>query len=381
MVKSLKKEDPNPQLLIQNKSTLQQMSSVASESISNPNVLVTGGAGYIGSHTVLQLLLNGYDVTIVDNLCNSSEVSTERVIKLAKCDKSRVTFHNVDICDRDGMEAVFKAAAAPFSACIHFAGLKAVGESVKLPLKYYHNNLTGTFYLVELMQQYGCKKIVFSSSATVYGTAASPLTESSQVGVGVTNPYGRTKYFLEEILRDTTVSDPTFGVILLRYFNPVGAHESGMIGEDPQGIPNNLMPYVQQVAVGRREKLTVHGDDYDTPDGTGVRDYIHVVDLASGHLAALRKLDTVSTGCNVYNLGTGNGYSVLDMVKAMRKASGAEIPYVVGPRREGDLGSCYANPAKARDELGWQAELGIERMCADAWRWQSENPTGYNPAK
>ena len=348
-------------------------------SLTNPNVLVTGGAGYIGSHTVLKLLENGYDVTIIDNLCNSSETSMERVLKLAglPSDSSRLTFHNVDICDRNGMEEVFKAATAPFKACIHFAGLKAVGESVKLPLKYYHNNLTGTFFLVELMQQYGCKKIVFSSSATVYGTAASPLTESSQVGVGVTNPYGRTKYFLEEILRDTTASDPDFGVILLRYFNPVGAHESGTIGEDPQGIPNNLMPYVQQVAVGRRDKLTVHGDDYDTPDGTGVRDYIHVVDLAAGHLAALRKLDIVSTGCNVYNLGTGNGYSVLDMVKAMRTASGSEIPYVVGPRREGDLGSCYANPKKAREELGWEAELGIERMCADAWRWQSNNPTGY----
>jgi len=351
---------------------------MASNAATNGRVLVTGGAGYIGSHTVLKLLESGYDVTIIDNLCNSSETSLERVLALAKCDKSRLEFFNVDICDRDGMEAVFKGAAAPFAACIHFAGLKAVGESTKLPLKYYHNNLTGTFFLVELMQQYGCKKIVFSSSATVYGTASSPLTEASQVGVGVTNPYGRTKYFLEEILRDTTTADPEFGVILLRYFNPVGAHESGTIGEDPQGIPNNLMPYVQQVAVGRREFLTVHGDDYDTPDGTGVRDYIHVVDLAAGHLAALRKLNTVPTGCNVYNLGTGNGYSVLDMVTSMRKASGAEIPYKVGPRREGDLGSCYANPEKARDELGWEAELGIERMCADAWRWQSNNPTGYS---
>ena len=349
------------------------MTSVAT----SKNVLVTGGAGYIGSHTVLKLLENGYDVTIIDNLCNSSETSLDRVIALAGCDKSRISFHNVDICDRDAMEAVFQSTDTPFAACIHFAGLKAVGESNALPLKYYHNNLTGTFFLVELMQQYGCKKIVFSSSATVYGTAASPLTEASDAGVGVTNPYGRTKYFLEEILRDVSKSDPSFGVILLRYFNPVGAHESGTIGEDPQGIPNNLMPYVQQVAVGRREKLTVHGADYDTPDGTGVRDYIHVCDLAAGHLAALRKLDTTSTGCNVYNLGTGNGYSVLDMVKAMRKASGAEIPYVVGPRREGDLGSCYANPAKARDELGWEAKHGIERMCADAWRWQSNNPTGY----
>lgn len=354
--------------------------NAANESKTSPGrVLVTGGAGYIGSHTVLQLLENGYDVTVIDNLCNSSEVSLDRVLALAKCDKSRLDFHNVDICDRDAMEGVFKKyASAPFAACIHFAGLKAVGESNSLPLKYYHNNLTGTFFLVELMQKYRCKKIVFSSSATVYGTADSPLTESSQVGVGVTNPYGRTKYFLEEILRDVTKSDPTFGVILLRYFNPVGAHESGTIGEDPQGIPNNLMPYVQQVAVGRREKLTVHGGDYDTPDGTGVRDYIHVCDLAAGHLAAIRKLDTVSTGCNVYNLGTGNGYSVLDMVKAMRKASGAEIPYVVGPRREGDLASCYANPVKAEEELGWKAQYGIERMCADAWRWQSNNPTGYN---
>ena len=342
-------------------------------------MLVTGGAGYIGSHTVLQLLEAGYDVTVVDNLCNSSEQALERVRQLAHIepDSPRLHFVNVDLCDKDGLENVFKANGAPFASCIHFAGLKAVGESVKLPLKYYHNNLTGTFYLIELMQQYGCKKIVFSSSATVYGTAPPPLTESSPAGSGVTNPYGRTKYFLEEILRDTTVSDPTFGVVLLRYFNPVGAHESGMIGEDPQGIPNNLMPYVQQVAVGRREKLTVYGDDYDTPDGTGVRDYIHVVDLAAGHLAALQKLSKVQSGCHVYNLGTGTGYSVLDMVKAMRKASGAPIPYVIGPRRDGDLATVYADPVKAREELGWEAKLGIERMCADAWRWQSQNPTGY----
>ncbi len=353
---------------------------MAANASASGRVLVTGGAGYIGSHTVLQLLEAGHDVTVVDNLCNSSVASLDRVRALAgiAADSPRLAFVHVDLCDRDALERVFQQNEAPFQSCIHFAGLKAVGESVQLPLKYYHNNLTGTFYLIELMQQYGCKKIVFSSSATVYGTAPPPLTESSPAGSGITNPYGRTKYFLEEILRDTTVSDATFGVVLLRYFNPVGAHPSGTIGEDPQGIPNNLMPYVQQVAVGRREKLTVYGDDYDTPDGTGVRDYIHVVDLAAGHLAALEKLSKVQVGCHVYNLGTGTGYSVLDMVKAMRKASGAEIPYVVGPRRDGDLASVYADPVKAREELGWEAKLGIERMCADAWRWQSQNPTGYS---
>jgi UDP-glucose 4-epimerase len=341
------------------------------------HVLVTGGAGYIGSHTTVQLLQNNYKVTIVDSLVNANPKSLDRVREIVGEELGKnLFFTKVDLVNRDELDKAL-AANAPYDACIHFAGLKAVGESVKIPLLYYHNNLTGTFFLIETMKKYGCQKIVFSSSATVYGTASPPLTESSQAGVGITNPYGRTKYMLEEVFRDVVKSDNEMGVVLLRYFNPVGAHPSGKIGESPNGIPNNLMPYVQQVAVGRREKLTVFGDDYDTHDGTGVRDYIHVEDLAAGHLAALKKLDATSTGCFTYNLGTGTGYSVLDMVKAMEKASGKSIPYTVGPRRPGDLASVYCNPVKAKEELGWTAKLGLDEMCSHAWNWQSNNPNGY----
>ena len=271
------------------------------------------------------------------------------------------------------------ALLARSALAVHFAGLKAVGESVAIPLKYYHGNITSSIYLIELLSKYGCKKIVFSSSATVYGMAEPPISEQTPAGVGLTNPYGRTKYFLEEIFRDVYKSDNEWGIVLLRYFNPAGAHPSGRIGEDPNGIPNNLMPYVQQVAVGRREFLTVFGDDYPTPDGTGVRDFIHVDDLAAGHLAAIGRLEAEETksGCYTYNLGTGKGYSVLEMVKAMEVAAAKEIPYKVGPRREGDIASVYATPDKAKEELGWEAKKGLQEMCADAWRWQSENPTGY----
>jgi UDP-glucose 4-epimerase len=342
------------------------------------HVLVTGGSGYIGSHTTVQLLNAGYKVTVIDSLVNSSPKSLDRVRALVGEERAKnLTFIEADLVDKPALEAALSS-AGKIDSCIHFAGLKAVGESVKLPLLYYHNNLTGTFFLLEALKKQGCTKVVFSSSATVYGTAAPPLTESSQAGVGITNPYGRTKFMLEEIFRDVVRSDETFGVVLLRYFNPVGAHASGTIGESPNGIPNNLMPYVQQVAVGRREKLTVYGNDYDTHDGTGVRDYIHVEDLAAGHLAALKKLDKDPAGCFTYNLGTGTGYSVLDMVKAMEKAAGKEIPYVIGDRRPGDLASVYCDPVKAKEELGWEATLGLEEMCAHAWKWQSENPNGFD---
>eukprot|EP00942_MAST-04A_sp_MAST-4A-sp1_P012819 g12819.t1 len=340
-------------------------------SLASKHILVTGGAGYIGSHTVVQLLQNDYKVTVIDSLVNANPKSLDRVREIVGDDLGKnLSFVKVDLVNKDELDKAL-AANAPYDACIHFAGLKAVGESVKLPLLYYHNNLTGTFFLIETMKKYGCQKIVFSSSATVYGTAAPPLTESSQAGVGITNPYGRTKFMLEEVFRDVVKSDDQMGVVLLRYFNPVGAHPSGKIGESPNGIPNNLMPYVQQVAVGRREKLTVFGDDYETHDGTGVRDYIHVQDLAAGHLAALKKLDENNTGCFTFNLGTGTGYSVLDMVKAMEKASGKSIPYTVGPRRAGDLASVYCNPIKAKEELGWTAKLGLDEMCEHAWKWQS----------
>jgi UDP-glucose 4-epimerase len=344
------------------------------------HVLVTGGAGYIGSHTVFLLVEDGCHVTIVDNLSNSNIECVSRVRELTGKPEA-IVFHEVDLLDKDALEEVFRN-GPKFDSVIHFAGFKAVGESVALPLKYYHNNLTGTFYLIEIMAKYNCKRLVFSSSATVYGSAPVPIVETSTVGVGITNPYGRTKYMLEEILRDVCKADSDFGVVLLRYFNPVGAHPSGRIGEDPQGIPNNLMPFVQQVAIGRREKLTVFGNDFDTPDGTGVRDFIHVMDLAQGHLAALERI-YAEDGCGAftYNLGTGTGYSVLQMVEAMKVASGKDIPYVMGPRREGDIGACYANPQKAKDELGWEATRGLEEMCADAWRWQSNNPTGFKSAE
>lgn len=333
-------------------------------------ILVTGGAGYIGSHTCLELLNAGHEVVVVDNLDNAKEESLVRVQELAG---RNLTFFPVDLLDRSALGTCF--AGAPVDAVIHFAGLKAVGESVKIPLRYYHNNITGTLILLEVMAEHNCRNLVFSSSATVYGDPASvPITEDFPTRA--TNPYGRTKLFIEQILMDLSASEPTWNLSLLRYFNPVGAHESGRIGEDPSGIPNNLMPYISQVAVGRLKELSVYGNDYPTPDGTGVRDYIHVVDLARGHLAALKKLIT-GPGLMIHNLGTGTGYSVLDVVKAFSKASGREIPVRITGRRAGDIAACYADPCKALKELGWKAERGIHEMCVDAWRWQSGNPQGY----
>jgi UDP-glucose 4-epimerase len=334
-------------------------------------ILVTGGAGYIGSHTCLELLLAGYDVTVADNLANSKEESLKRVQALAG---RPLTFYRTSLLDKAGMQAVF--ADTTFDAVIHFAGLKAVGESVAMPLAYYHNNITGTLVLLETMQQFAVKNLVFSSSATVYGDPASvPITEDFPLNP--TNPYGRTKLMIEQICRDLQTADPDFNVALLRYFNPVGAHTSGRLGEDPQDIPNNLMPYIAQVAVGKLAELSVFGNDYPTPDGTGVRDYIHVVDLALGHLRALTKLRT-NPGVVVYNLGTGRGFSVLEMVAAFAKAAGRTIPYRIVARRPGDIAICYADPGKAKRELDWSATRGVDEMCRDAWRWQSENPTGYD---
>lgn len=333
-------------------------------------VLVTGGAGYIGSHTVLELLQAGHEVCVVDNLSNSSQESLRRVEALTG---GRIDFREVDILDKAALTAVM--AGAGFDAVIHFAALKAVGESVSKPLRYYQNNITGTLALCEVMREQGVSRIVFSSSATVYGDPHSvPITEDFPLQA--TNPYGHTKLMMEQILTDLHRADPTFQVALLRYFNPIGAHESGRIGEDPAGIPNNLLPYISQVAVGRREKLSVYGDDYPTPDGTGVRDYIHVVDLAIGHLKALQKL-AADPGILTCNLGTGEGYSVLEMVKAFETASGRPVPYEIVPRRPGDIAECYADPAYALQVLGWKAERGITEMCRDAWGWQSGNPTGY----
>ena len=333
-------------------------------------ILVTGGAGYIGSHTSVELIKNGYDIVILDNLCNSKYESINRIIELTG---KEVPFEKVDLLDYDGVKAVFEK--YDIDAVIHFAGLKAVGESVEKPMLYYNNNITGTLNLLRIMNDFGCKKIVFSSSATVYGiTKVVPVTED--MPTGTTNPYGSTKLMLENILRDISISDNDWSIVLLRYFNPIGAHESGRIGEDPNGIPNNLVPYIAQVAVGKLEKLNVFGDDYATPDGTGVRDYIHVVDLAKGHVAALKKLET-KCGLFIVNLGTGKGYSVLDVLHAYEKACGKTLPYIVAPRREGDIAECYAEPAKARDEMGWEAKLGIEEMCASSWKWQSGNPNGY----
>lgn len=334
------------------------------------NILVTGGAGYIGSHTCLELLNAGHNVVVVDNLDNSSEESLTRVQELTG---KTLEFNEVDICDGPALREVF--ARHKFDAVVHFAGLKAVGESCEIPLRYYENNIFGTVELLKVMADHNCFNMVFSSSATVYGDPHTvPITEDFPLSA--TNPYGRTKLFIEEIMRDVCAADDRWRCILLRYFNPIGAHDSGRIGEDPQGIPNNLMPFVMQVAVGMREKLSVFGDDYDTPDGTGVRDYIHVVDLALGHLAAIDKLDDL-TGCTPINLGTGQGYSVLEMVKAAEKASGKDIAYQVTPRRSGDIATCYADPAGAAQMLGWKAERGLEQMCADAWRWQEGNPNGY----
>ena len=335
-------------------------------------ILVTGGAGYIGSHTCVELLNEGYEVVVVDNLCNSSEKSLERVEQITG---KKVTFYKVDLLDREALTEVFEK--EQIDSVIHFAGLKAVGESVSKPLEYYHNNITGTLILCDVMRKFGCKNIVFSSSATVYGDPAFiPITEECPKGQ-CTNPYGQTKSMLEQILTDLNVADSEWNVILLRYFNPIGAHKSGLIGEDPKGLPNNLVPYIAQVAVGKLEHLNVFGNDYDTHDGTGVRDYIHVVDLAIGHVRAIEKLKD-KEGVLIYNLGTGNGYSVLDVVKAYEKASGREVKYIIQPRRPGDIATCYAEASKALKELNWKAERGIEEMCEDSWRWQSGNPNGYN---
>lgn len=335
-------------------------------------VLVAGGAGYIGSHATLELLQAGYSVVVVDNLCNSSTESIERVKSITNKD---VTFYQVDLLDKPGLTEVFQK--HQFDYVMHFAGLKAVGESCTKPLSYYRNNLEGSITLIEVMEQFGVRNIVFSSSATVYGVPKRlPLDEVHPAGA-CTNPYGKTKYFIEEILADQHQANSKWNVILLRYFNPVGSHKSGRIGEDPQGPPNNLMPFVAQVAVGRRPVLQVFGDDYNTADGTGVRDYIHVVDLVLGHIAALKQLDE-NCGCKIYNLGTGTGYSVLDMVEAFEKASGKKIPYKIVGRRSGDVDSVYADARLAKEELGWQAVRGLEEMCEDLWRWQSNNPHGYS---
>lgn len=334
-------------------------------------ILVTGGAGYIGSHTCVELLDAGYEVVVLDNLSNSSEKSLERVEVLTG---KKVTFYKGDILDRDILNDIF--AKESIDSCIHFAGLKAVGESVAKPWEYYSNNIAGTLTLVDVMRQNGCKNIIFSSSATVYGDPAEiPITENCPKGQ-CTNPYGWTKSMLEQILSDIQKADNEWNVILLRYFNPIGAHQSGTMGENPNGIPNNLMPYITQVAVGKLKELGVFGNDYDTPDGTGVRDYIHVVDLAVGHVKALKKIEEKAGLC-IYNLGTGHGYSVLDIVKNFQEANDIEIPYSIKERRPGDIATCYCDPSKAKNELGWEAKYGIKEMCADSWRWQKNNPNGY----
>ncbi len=334
-------------------------------------ILVTGGAGFIGSHTCVELLEAGYEVVVVDNLYNASRKSMDRIEQITG---KKPVFYEADILDREALNKIFEK--EQIDSVIHFAGLKAVGESVAKPIEYYYNNIAGTLVLCDVMRNHNVKNIVFSSSATVYGDPAFiPITEECPKGK-ITNPYGQTKGMLEQVLEDIHVSDPEWNVILLRYFNPIGAHKSGLIGEDPKGIPNNLVPYVAQVAIGKLECLGVFGDDYDTPDGTGVRDYIHVVDLAKGHVAAIKKLEE-KQGVLIYNLGTGKGYSVLDVVHAFEKACGKKIPYAVKPRRPGDIAACYADPAKAKAELGWEAENGMEEMCADSWKWQSMNPNGY----
>lgn len=334
-------------------------------------ILVTGGAGYIGSHTCVELLQAGYDVVVVDNLYNSNEKSIERIKEITGKD---LAFYNANICDFSAMDNIFEK--ENIDCVIHFAGLKAVGESVAKPLEYYHNNISGTIVLCDVMRKHGVKNIIFSSSATVYGDPAFiPITEECPKG-SPTNPYGWTKHMIEQILTDVYTSDNEWNVILLRYFNPIGAHKSGMIGEDPKGIPNNLLPYVAQVAIGKLESVGVFGNDYATPDGTGVRDYIHVIDLAQGHVKAVDKI-VKNPGVKIYNLGTGNGYSVLEVIKAFEKACGKTLPYVIKPRRPGDIASCYADASLAQEELGWQAKYGIDEMCEDLWRWQSMNPNGY----
>lgn len=336
------------------------------------SILVCGGAGYIGSHTCVELVQAGYDIVVVDNLYNSSEEALRRVEKIVG---RSIPFVKTELCNEDEVEALF-AQYPGIDAVIHFAGLKAVSESVVKPLEYYTNNLISTLYLLQVMRSHGVNKFVFSSSATVYGDPATvPIREDSPTG-GTTNPYGTSKLFQEKILMDVCTADSALNVALLRYFNPIGAHESGLIGEDPNGIPNNLVPYIAKVAAGQLEKIHVFGNDYPTPDGTGVRDYIHVVDLAKGHVRALEKL-AQNCGLVVYNFGTGNGYSVLDMVHAYEKACGHALPYIIETRRPGDIAACYADPTKAKEELGWEAKLGIEEMCTSSWKWQSLNPNGY----
>lgn len=334
-------------------------------------ILVTGGAGYIGSHTCVELLNAGYDVVVVDNLYNASAKALDRVREITGKD---LTFYEADVLDAPKMDEIFKKEQV--DCVIHFAGLKAVGESVVKPLEYYKNNINGTLVLCEAMRKNGCKNIIFSSSATVYGNPAFiPITEECPKGTP-TNPYGWTKWMIEQILTDLHTADPEWNVILLRYFNPIGAHKSGLMGEDPKGIPNNLLPYVAQVAIGKLKCLGVFGDDYDTPDGTGVRDYIHVVDLAAGHVKAINKIKE-NPGVKIYNLGTGKGYSVLDVVKAFSKACGHDVPYEIKPRRAGDISTCYSDASLAKKELGWEAQYDIDEMCEDSWRWQTMNPNGY----
>lgn len=334
-------------------------------------ILVTGGTGYIGSHTCVELLEAGYEVVVLDNLSNSSKESLTRIKELTGKD---VNFYEGDIADADILNKIFDENS--IEACIHFAGLKAVGESVEKPLEYYDNNIGGTINLLKVMRERNMKNIIFSSSATVYGNPAQiPITEECPKGV-CTNPYGWTKSMLEQIFMDVYKADNTWNIILLRYFNPIGAHKSGRMGENPNGIPNNLMPYVTQVAVGKLKELGVFGDDYDTPDGTGVRDYIHVVDLAKGHVSAIKKIEE-NCGLDIYNLGTGTGYSVLDIVKNFEEATGVKVPYSIKPRRAGDIATCYCDPTKAKNELGWEAQHDIKDMCADSWRWQKNNPNGY----
>ena len=338
-------------------------------------VLVTGGCGFIGSHTVVDLLEQGYEVVVVDDLSNASERVLDRIDRIVGAEAAdRLSFYRADVSDRDALDAVFEESA--IDAVIHFAGYKAVGESVSKPIEYYSNNIGNTLTLVDVMRDHGCKSIIFSSSATVYGDPDElPLTEGSPKKPA-TNPYGWTKWMIEEILRSLVVADPAWDVVLLRYFNPIGAHPSGLMGEDPKGIPNNLLPYVAQVAVGRRDAVHVFGDDYDTPDGTGVRDYIHVMDLARGHVAALGWMGG-RTGCEVFNLGTGRGTSVLEIIRAFSEACGKDLPYVIEPRRAGDVTANWADCTKAREVLGWEAQYDIADMCRDSWRWQSNNPLGY----
>lgn len=346
------------------------------------NILVTGGAGYIGSHTLIELYKAGHTALVVDNLYNSDQESLRRVAEILGI--AQIPFVNADIRDREALEEVFRQnekmvngqRVTGFDACIHFAGLKAVGESVAKPLEYYENNMNGTFVLLDVMRKHGCKNIIFSSSATVYGDpAVIPITEDCPKGQ-CTNPYGQTKSMLEQVMMDLQKADPEWNVVLLRYFNPIGAHASGRIGENPNGIPNNLMPYITQVAVGRRERLNVFGNDYPTPDGTGVRDYIHVVDLAAAHVAALQAI-TRKQGLAIYNIGTGHGYSVLDVVNTFVRVNKVDVPYAIMPRRAGDIATCYCDPTKAEAELGWKAQFGLEEMCRDAWNWQKNNPNGY----